>query len=129
MARLEPELARALRRKPAPPDLEGRVLSRLERRQRPPRRLWAWSLATAATLLVGVVGFYANAKRIEIRNERARQQLVKTLSVTSREIAEAEAKAFSAIASARADERPSPDVPQARDDAAPMRSAGPRPRT
>jgi hypothetical protein len=128
MAALEPELSRALCRKPAPPGLEERILSRLSRDRQPLRRQRVWSLAAAATLLVCLFGIYANEKRVDRRNARARQQLIETLSVASREVARAELRALSAVTSARADERSAPDAPSTDDAAQPMHSPGAPPR-
>jgi hypothetical protein len=128
MAPLEPDLSRALRRRPAPPRLEERILSRLPRESRPVRPRLTWSLAAAAALLVGLLGFYVNEWRVERRNERAREQLVETLAFASRHIARAESKAFSGEAWRRMQERLEQIEISARSGATPMHSPAPRPR-
>ena len=136
MALLEPDLSRALRRKPAPAGLAERILSRLPReaqRDREPyhvRLRLAWSFAGAIALCVGLGVFYVNARRIERRNEQARQQLVETLTVASRSIVRAESKAFSGAAWSRMKERLAHTEASAHDEDedAPMHSPAPSPR-
>jgi hypothetical protein len=125
MAPLEPDLSRALRRKPAPAGLAERILSRLPRDARPDQGLrharlrWAWSFASVLALCLGLGAFYVNGQRVARRNETARQQLVESLAVASRQLARAEYKAFSFPAWGRVKERleeieasaPGADVP------------------
>lgn len=133
MAPLEPDLARALRRKPAPPGLAERILSRLPPQTRPEQSLrrarlrWAWSFASVVVLCLGLGAFYVNGRRVERRNEEARQQLVETLTIASRSIARAESRAFSGEAWSRMRERLE-QIGTPVDDDAPMHSPASRPR-
>jgi hypothetical protein len=134
MAALEPDLQRALRRKPAPEGFAERVLSGLpsdvppQAHSRPARLLWAWSLAGAASLCLALGGFFANRYRIEQRNEAARYQLVESLTLASRQIVRAESKAFAGTAWARMKERVEQIETRAPDDDEPMHSPAPTPR-
>ena len=131
MALLEPDLLRALRRKPAPAGLAERILSRLPSEERrvprlhPVRPRLAWSLAGALLLCVG---FFANQSRIERRNETARRQLVDSLALAGCQIVRAESKAFAGSAWARMKQRVEQIESPASDDDEPMHSPTPRPR-
>lgn len=136
MALLEPDLSRALSRKPVPAGLAERILARLPReapRDQEPHHVrlrLAWSFAGVVALCFGLGAFYVNAHRVERRNEQARQQLVETLTVASRSIVRAESKAFSAEAWSRMRVRLARAEASARDEneEAPMHSPAPSPR-
>ena len=85
---IEDDLQRALRRKPAPPDLADRVLARLETgrvQTSNARRMRASWLATAAALILAVSGGtrYYLQQQEAAEAERVKQEIRLALQITS----------------------------------------------
>ena len=86
---LENDLKRALRREPPPAGFADRVMERLQRDERRTRPVW-WRAAAASVMLAAVLGGYALHQRHERQGERAREQVLRAMSIASEKVAYAQ---------------------------------------
>jgi hypothetical protein len=85
---LEQDLKRVLRREAPPAGFAGRVLDRIEREQRKPRRHWWRAAAASVTLVAAVAGWSGHrmAERRRAEGERARQEVLLALQIASEKV-------------------------------------------
>ena len=84
---LEQDLKRALRRESPPAGFAGRVLQRIERDAKPPRRWWR-AVAASLTFTVvrgGGLGYGIHRQR-QAEGERAREQVLLALRIAGEKV-------------------------------------------
>lgn len=89
---LERDLERILRREAPPAGFAGRVLERVARDERKPRRVW-WRAAAASVTLVAVIAGWSGhrmAERRRAEGERAREEVMLALRIASEKVAYAQ---------------------------------------
>jgi hypothetical protein len=83
MSRLDDELKQALEREDPPPGFAARVLAQVESRRN--HRRW-WTAAIAAALMLAGGLEFERERRIRAQGERAKQQVILALRITSHKL-------------------------------------------
>jgi len=83
---LENDLKRALRRQAPAPGFAGRVMLRLEEKEKPKRHVW-WRAAAASVTLAAILGGYATHRVVERqRGERAKEQVLTAMRIAGEKV-------------------------------------------
>lgn len=85
---LEKNLEQALRRQRPPGGFSGRLMERVAREGRNPRRTWWRAAAASITLVAALAGYtgFSIAERRRAESERAREEVLLALRIASEKV-------------------------------------------